>query len=86
MADTLTAADRKLLTAVQAGHVSYSPGARGGHLWERWDPETRTHKTVTGSRMTSFVGRELVHPPKPRAAGTARITDAGELALANVEA
>lgn len=80
----LTTADQRLLAAVAAGHVSYSPGARGGHLWQRYDPDTRTYKTVTGSRMVSFVARELVEPPRPRASGTAKLAEAGRAALDGV--
>lgn len=81
MADELTLADRRLLLAVRDGLVSYSPGARGGHLWQRYDREAGAYKTVSGSRMQGFILRGYTEKPRMRASGLARITDVGRALL-----
>lgn len=85
MAEKLRVADRRLLTAIRDGLVTYSPGKRGGQLWQRYDNETREYKTVTGSRMSGFVMQGYVREPSRRGSGAAQITDAGRDALGEGE-
>ncbi|SDT74553.1 hypothetical protein [Actinoplanes derwentensis] len=84
MTRALTAAEQQLLAAIQQKRVFYSPAIRGsGHLWQRRDPDSTADKRIPGSRMHFLIESGLVHEPKPRVSGAARITDAGNTALAS---